>query len=394
MLIGKLCAVLCRLTDRSGNFLLQNGSMNVQQPTWADLALTVPASWESHDGSAPPLEWLDSFWDMAAAKQWTSMPGRLDSILLVPLVGDILTTADICSAQPVLKTSHLQHFGQEQEIVAELLSEVGCYCIKDPRADFVSSHVGTLQEPITLALAAAATREGISLRQLISEQHLGTANFTSICDVLTKLNVGSCQQRVQEFLRSCALFEDISGAQLNISLHSDSKILPTEAWEQRIAATPDMFPWTVIKFHSADSTQRQLLNSAGFHPISITDFLNEDLLPEIYTTASTNLQSLLLQALDSMGAPAELRQPLQIFVKGRLHRIRTLVDSSSTLMRDLFARGSGYAGFDLLPGELSVSDCNLLFAVTTELCESCTLSSYCMHFVCMASDGMYMPPWL
>lgn len=266
MLMGK-CAVLCRLTDHSGNFLLQNASMNVQQPTWADLALTLPASWESHNGSAPPLEWLDSFWDMAAAQQWTSMPGQLDSILLVPLVGDILTTADICSAQPVLKTSHLQHFGQEQDIVAELLAEIGCY-------------------------------------YSISEQHLGTANFTSILTVLTKLNVGSCQRRVQKFLRSCALFEDISGAQLNISLQVDSKILPTEAWEQSIAATPDMFPWTVIKFHSANSKQRKLLNSAGFHPISLNDFLNEDLLQEIYSSASTNLQPLLLQALHSMGASA------------------------------------------------------------------------------------------
>lgn len=62
-------------------------------------------------------------------------------------------------------------------------------------------------------------------------------------------------------------------------------------------------------------------------------------------------------------------------------------------MRDLFARGSGYAGFDLLPGELSVSDCNLLFAMTTELCASCT-PSYYMHFVCTASDEMHMPPWL
>ena len=84
-------------------------------------------------------------------------------------------------------------------------------------------------------------------------------------------------------------------------------------------------------------------------------FLNEDIFPEVYSSASTNLEPLLLQALDSLAAhaTAQLKQPLQIFVNGRLHRISALVDISSKLMKDLFAKDTVYSGYDLLPGECS-----------------------------------------
>ena len=79
--------------------------------------------------------------------------------------------------------------------------------------------------------------------------------------------------------------------------------------------------------------------------------------PEVYSSASADLQPLLLQALDSLAEDpvARLQQPLQIFVNGRMHRISTLVDSSSKLVKDLFDKGSGYAGYNLLPGECSAS---------------------------------------
>lgn len=119
---------------------------------------------------------------------------------------------------------------------------------------------------------------------------------------------------------------------------------------------PDVFPLTIMKYHSTTSTQKTLLDMAGFEPIDVGTFLEEDVFPEVYSSASIDLQPLLLQAIDSLTtAPsAQLQQPLQIFVNGRLHRISTLVDSSSKLMKDLFAKGSGYAGYNLLPGECSV----------------------------------------
>ena len=348
--------VFCRQRDQGGNFLLQNGSMNVQQPTCEDLAHTLPASWKAHDGDPPPHEWRESFWKMADEHYWDLVPKAFTRFYLVPLVGDQSITAASCNRQAVLTAAHLTHFGQEQQGIAELLAKAGCWCISDPRADIVSDLTFDLDvEPVTSALTAAASRKQMSLHQLVSEQHLGTATFTALRTLLTKLNIRSipCQAHVRSFLRKCALFEDINGAQLTPSRLSTAKILPSRAWEQTVAALPDVFPLTVIKFHSTTSTQKTLLDMAGFEPIDLSTFLNEDVLPEVYSSASTDLQPLLLQALDSLTAApkAQLTQPLQIFVNGRLHRISTLVDSSSKLMKDLFARGSGYAGYTLLPGE-------------------------------------------
>ena len=120
-----------------------------------------------------------------------------------------------------------------------------------------------------------------------------------------------------------------------------------------MAAMHHLFPWTIIKHHSATATQRELLDTAGFKPMNLADFLNQDLLPEMYSSANADdFEPLLLQALDSLALqPAAcLHQPLQIFVNGRLQRVSKLVDSSSELLKDLFTRGSSYAGFELLPG--------------------------------------------
>lgn len=98
----------------------------------------------------------------------------------------------------------------------------------------------------------------------------------------------------------------------------------------------------MIKYHSATSTQRNLLRNADFKPIDLVKFLNEDVLPEVYASASIDLEPLLMQALDSLASDrrptAQLQQPLQVFVNGRLRRVSKLVDSTSKLMKDVWQR--------------------------------------------------------
>ena len=192
------------------------------------------------------------------------------------------------------------------------------------------------------------------LQQLISEQHLGTDKYNRVCTILAHLEIPqNCQQRVQAFLRQCTVFEDITGAKLDLARRRDIKVLPKPDWEQSMLAVQDFFPWTLVKYHSASDTQKMLVRSAGFKCTRLVSFVDKHLLPEVYSSASTELEPLLLQALDSLARfpTAQLEEPLQIFVNGKLRRGSTLVDSSSQLMKALFAKGNAYAGYDLLPDE-------------------------------------------
>ncbi len=121
----------------------------------------------------------------------------------------------------------------------------------------------------------------------------------------------------------------------------------------------ELLPWTIVKYHSASPTQKAILRKAGFQCINMVTFLNTDLLPEIYSSASTDLEPLLLTALDSLAVHpgVHLTQPLKVFVDGKLHRVSTLVDSTSQLMQALFAKGKSYAGYDLLPAQYAQGNC-------------------------------------
>ncbi len=134
---------------------------------------------------------------------------------------------------------------------------------------------------------------------------------------------------------------------------TDIRLLPSQHLEQEAAAVHELLPWTIVKCHSASPTQKAILRNAGFQCTKLVTFLNTDLLPEIYSSASTDLEPLLLTALDSLAGylGVQLKQPLKVFVIGKLHRVSTLVDSSSQLMQALFAKGKGYAGYDLLPAQ-------------------------------------------
>lgn len=199
--------------------------MNVQSPTEADLASELPTSWGDVNGASPDTEWLNKFWTMAANNQWTEVPPCFRSFYLVPMANGQLVSARRSYA---LSTAHVRPpaasnqaqsdaAAAQQNSAAKLLSAVGCWCILDPRADMVSV-IPADTEPITFALAVTAKRKDIPLQQLISEQHLGSNTFMGICGILAKLHVhNKTQSGVQEVLRQCTVFEDISRAQLDLA---------------------------------------------------------------------------------------------------------------------------------------------------------------------------------
>ncbi|DBB04154.1 TPA: hypothetical protein ACH3X1_013200 [Trebouxia sp. C0004] len=185
-----------------------------------------------------------------------------------------------------------------------------------------------------VALAAAAPKRSMPMKQLVSLQHLGANTFNGLCNILAKLHITEGD-------------------------YTDIRLLPSQQLEQQVGAVHELLPWTIVKYHSPSPTQKAILRNAGFHCINALTFLNTDLLPEIYSSASTDLEPLLLAALDSLPASTgvHLKHPLKVFVNGKFHRVSTLVDSTSQLMQALFAKGKGYAGYDLLRAQYAQGNC-------------------------------------
>ena len=270
-----------------------------------------------------------------------------------------MVSAASCKAQSALTPAHLEPFLKGQPQVTYLLSKLGCWCIVNPKASMVAQLSGT-QELVLAALTAAAQSKDMPLQQFVSKENLGPIDFCSICQMLLNIKTSSANRRqVTDFLSQCTLFEDMHGKQLSLAQQPDVRVMSSKAWEQSIAASPDLLPWTVIKYHSATKTQQELLKKAGRGDVDTIKFL-DDLLPELYSSASValdpeqqvKLEHLLGQVVASLASEptARLQQPLQLVVGGRLQRVKMLVDSSSSLLKDLFSKDSGYTEYDLLPG--------------------------------------------
>ncbi len=159
--------------------------MNVRSPTLADLRDTVPAAWKGgvvfrrdikpEEGISD--DWLASFWEFVSSHH-SKVPEELSSILAVPLTGGRIESAEYCCQQVVLSNARLERFGED---AARSLSAAGCLCIVNEKADIVCESKS--DDRITGALAAAAARQGVQLRLLVSEQKLGDY-FKGICKVL------------------------------------------------------------------------------------------------------------------------------------------------------------------------------------------------------------------
>ena len=173
--------------------------MNVRTPDLADLVSELPTAWKGdickQDISAstahPCPEWVRDWLAMLARSKCTSaqLPRELQELLVVPLAGGQLASPAYCKAKAALSTQQLEAVSSSGRPAAELLTAVGCLCIACPEADIFKSSCPIYSEPITTALTAAATREHLSLQQLLSAPRLRASEVDGICTVLSAIKL-------------------------------------------------------------------------------------------------------------------------------------------------------------------------------------------------------------
>ena len=154
------------------------------------------------------------------------------------------------------------------------------------------------------------------------------------------------------------MFEDIHGAKVAVTRLQPAKLLPDASWEQSLASMPAaaQLPWAMLKVHTASETQRRLVKSIGLTPPSLVEFLDQDLLPHIYSLNSSDTEPLLLKAIDSLvSVDARLAKPLRVFVDNRLRYLSDkVVDSTDPLMKILFSSGQDLP-YKLLPEQYATA---------------------------------------
>lgn len=346
--VANISRIACRLTI-SGVPVLESGKLNLRRPAAADLAKSLPISWEGQccdykdeSGTSHPLySWLQRLWSLVGSV-WYSLPRQLEHYLLVPISEGRLASPAHCRS--ALSTSHLSSMPAD---AADLLTAAQCLCITAPYAN-TASQIPTHQPPvqsIITALSAAAAQSQIPVATLISEAHLGPKGFEGLCHLLAALSTQQAHSQVWSVLRQCCIFTDLHGVLIELGSQRNIRLLPNAAWEQRLAGASDLVLWTPLCYHTASDAQRKLLQMAGLPMPSLVDFLEQSLLPDIQRSVDARAQSLVFDALDELALhrhhlPA---QPRFLCIRGQCTAVRRLVDSSVPLLKTLFEFGSSGA---------------------------------------------------
>ncbi len=348
------CCIYCRAKYK-GVPLLGSNMLNVSVPTIPDLADSLPTAWRKdicdYSGaggkSHPNRGWLEDFWSLAA-RTMNGVPAELQSFALVPITGNCLASVDHCINSSALSHKHLYSL---PSTAAATLSTIGCLCIGEERADTASA-VPNGSEPLTSALQSTSNRLGVPLQQLVSLQRLGSSTFAQARQLLayhvckpTRISVAAS---VWQILRQLPIFEDDSGGTASLLPTGQIQLLPNANWEGYMTELNQLLQWKPLKYHTASATQQQLLKHSDLQAPTLPDFLRYSLLPAI-NSSTYRREGLLLQALDELAAyPTQSLSTLtKIYVSGRLHSIKQVVDSTSALCKSLFSQGS--SDFTLLP---------------------------------------------
>ncbi len=227
----------CRDTS-SARSNLEDGFLNVRAPSMGDLAARLPASWkgdvawqgaESEESrQLPHADWLYGFWELVN-EYALAVPSELSHVLAVPLTDGRLASVDYCRQHAALSSAHLASMDSQ---APEWLSACGCICVADSSADKACESMQG--EPITTALSVAAAQQGIPLKRLVSEDHLGSTAFTAMCDTLSNLDLDSAtsteQSSIWGVLKQCSIFELLSGVKVNLSASNKRyMLLPNQA---------------------------------------------------------------------------------------------------------------------------------------------------------------------
>lgn len=153
------------------------------------------------------------------------------------------------------------------------------------------------------------------------------------------------------------MFENFDGSYGPLA-QQNATVLPSETWEQLHIKQQLPISATVVRYHTASTTHRNLLQHPGkiFHAIlggsyaNLSHFLNSTLLPNIYAQNDSSLEPILLAALVEMVANPRLQpKSFRVFVDGQLQDIERCVDANSQLLSSLFAKEHQPADFSVLP---------------------------------------------
>ena len=325
--------------------LLESKALNVQLPSFADLADSLPATWKGsvctvtqNSAQHPNQAWLDKFWDLVA-NTWHNVPDELMHVMVVPLTGNRLASPAFCRSQAALSTTHLRALPAN---TAGLLSALGCLCIADACADRVSC-ISPIEVPVIAALAALPSHMPLPLHQLVSPRCLDDEKFEAVRSLLAN-HIPLPQEpngAVWDVLKQCCIFETADGDMTDLR-HGTLQLLPNAEWEEQMLATPHLVQWTPVKHHTASDTQKTLLKHSGLVVPQLPHFLDHCLLDSIQTSGDSQAETLLLQALDQLGAFTLFtpRRPSYLRVNDRVYPVSLLVDSSSKLLQALFEHGA------------------------------------------------------
>ena len=287
---------------------------------------------------------INRFWTMVPA-HWDMLAAAFTSQLLVPVhisTGSRqcnLVSFEQCKIKCALAPAHLPCSAPD---AAEVLSQVGCLCITDPRAA-CASPITADQEPITTALAAVAEADQVPLMDLVSPDRLSLATFKATQRILAGLTCTQAQRKsVWEILKQCRILTDAAGSTV---VHSKSSfILPHRRWEDHLPALAEMLkPGDVLRYHQAP-LQQQLLRQSPLQPMNEQKFFSL-LAPALSGARSASNMPVVLQALDDMVCltavdPSSLLmlKLTHLFIHGQRWQINRLVDGNSNIFKLLFWR--------------------------------------------------------
>ncbi len=326
--------------------LLESKVLNVQMPSFIDLADSLPSTWKGssctvtqNSAQHPNQAWLDKFWGLVT-NTWHNVPDELMHVMVVPLTGNCLASPAFCRSQAALSTAHLTALPAN---TADLLSALGCLCIADARADRVSC-IPPTEVPVIAALAALPSHMPLPLHQLVSPRCLDDEKLEAVRSLLAN-HIPLPQEpngAVWDVLKQCCIFETADGDMTDLR-HGTLQLLPNAEWEQQMLAAPHLVHWTPVKHQTASDTQKTLLKHSGLVVPQLPHFLDDCLLDSIQTSGDSQAETLLLHALDQLGTFTIFtpQRPNYLLVNDSVCPVSWLVDSSSKLLQALFEDGAG-----------------------------------------------------
>ena len=317
---------------------MESKAMNVQLPSIADLAHSLPSSWKgdvcSSTPTSPSEAWLMKFWGLVR-NTWKKVPDELTGFMVVPLIGSKFASPAFCQSNAALSKAHLKSLPAN---TADILSAVGCLCIAQAYADSVSCIAAT-DLPIIAALGCVR-----HLNVASSLKKLGQQKFEDLRRLLAYhiLLPQEYQPQVWSVVRQCSIFEAAADIMTDLR-QCNLQLMPNAAWERSLLDTSFLVPWKIVMYHTASALQQKLLKLSGLNVPELPDFLDGSLLPTVSChPPGSKAEELLLQALDQLASFPSHRpsRNLRLMVDGKRHQTTVLVDSSSNLLQALFQDGN------------------------------------------------------